>query len=157
MIDEEYIRLKREEVNNGHKLGHAEGLCLLQMLESEIKPTVERRIKVDEISGALYVDGKKIARGIPFRMSMILKCLAERSPRFQNRDQLIDYAYGEHFALEDRSVDGHMKHLRRILPEDSPVHIVTRYGIGYALLFKDDSDVTPQRLYSAVLKSPLLR
>ena len=49
------------------------------------------------------------------------------------RDQLIDAAYGEHVYVDDRTIDSHIKRLRKKFKEvDSEfTQIETLYGIGY--------------------------
>jgi two-component system response regulator ChvI len=51
----------------------------------------------------------------------------------KNRDQLMDSAYGESIFLDDRTIDSHIKRLRRKLRAYDPDfdQIETLYGIGY--------------------------
>ena len=44
---------------------------------------------------------------------LILKSLAQRPGHVKNRDQLIDAAYGEHIYVDDRTIDSHIKRLRK--------------------------------------------
>ena len=64
---------------------------------------------------------------------LILQALASRPGMVKNRDQLMDAAYGESIFLDDRTIDSHIKRLRRkIRSHDSEFdHIETLYGIGY--------------------------
>ena len=64
---------------------------------------------------------------------LILKSLAIRPGHVKNRDQLIDSAYGEHIYVDDRTIDSHIKRLRRKFREidDSFEQIETLYGVGY--------------------------
>ena len=64
---------------------------------------------------------------------LILQALAARPGLVKNRDQLMDAAYGESVFLDDRTIDSHIKRLRRkIKAQDSSFdHIETLYGIGY--------------------------
>ncbi|CAA7617576.1 response regulator transcription factor [Magnetospirillum sp. UT-4] len=64
---------------------------------------------------------------------LILKSLASRPGHVKNRDQLIDAAYGEHIYVDDRTIDSHIKRLRKKFREvdDSFGHIETLYGVGY--------------------------
>ncbi|MEC8108844.1 MAG: response regulator transcription factor [Pseudomonadota bacterium] len=64
---------------------------------------------------------------------LILQALAARPGMVKNRDQLMDAAYGESIFLDDRTIDSHIKRLRRKLREHDPEfdHIETLYGIGY--------------------------
>jgi len=64
---------------------------------------------------------------------LILKALAVRPGHVKNRDQLMDAAYGEHIYVDDRTVDSHIKRIRKKFKavNDDFDHIETLYGIGY--------------------------
>ena len=64
---------------------------------------------------------------------LILKSLAHRPGHVKNRDQLMDAAYGEHIYVDDRTIDSHIKRVRRKFRDvDSEFEqIETLYGIGY--------------------------
>ncbi len=64
---------------------------------------------------------------------LLLQALATRPGHVKNRDQLIDAAYGEHIYVDDRTIDSHIKRLRRKFKEMDPefVQIETLYGVGY--------------------------
>jgi two-component system, OmpR family, response regulator ChvI len=68
---------------------------------------------------------------------MIVKALAQNPGHIKSRDQLMDFAYGESVYVDDRTVDSHIKRIRRKFKDaDSDFdHIETVYGIGYR--FKD--------------------
>ncbi|WP_076401834.1 response regulator transcription factor [Insolitispirillum peregrinum] len=64
---------------------------------------------------------------------LILQALAQRPGHVKNRDQLIDAAYGEHIYVDDRTIDSHIKRLRKKFREtdDDFAQIETLYGVGY--------------------------
>ncbi len=64
---------------------------------------------------------------------LLVEALARRPGLVKNRDQLIDAAYGENIYVEDRTIDSHIKRLRRKFKEiDSDFsEIETLYGVGY--------------------------
>jgi two-component system response regulator ChvI len=64
---------------------------------------------------------------------LILKSLAQRPGHVKNRDQLMDAAYGEHIYVDDRTIDSHIKRLRKKFKAvDSQFgQIETLYGVGY--------------------------
>jgi two-component system response regulator ChvI len=64
---------------------------------------------------------------------LILKSLAQRPGHVKNRDQLMDAAYGEHIYVDDRTIDSHIKRLRKKFKAvDSEFgQIETLYGVGY--------------------------
>jgi two-component system response regulator ChvI len=64
---------------------------------------------------------------------LIVKVLAARPGLVKSRDQLMDAAYGEHIYVDDRTIDSHIKRLRKKFKavDDDFDHIETLYGIGY--------------------------
>ncbi|MDD9876541.1 MAG: response regulator transcription factor [Magnetovibrio sp.] len=64
---------------------------------------------------------------------LIVESLARRPGHVKNRDQLIDAAYGEHIYVDDRTIDSHIKRLRRKFKDvdDDFAEIETLYGVGY--------------------------
>ena len=64
---------------------------------------------------------------------LILKSLAHRPGHVKNRDQLMDAAYGEHIYVDDRTIDSHIKRLRKKFKavDTDFAQIETLYGVGY--------------------------
>jgi len=64
---------------------------------------------------------------------LLVEALARRPGHVKSRDQLIDAAYGEHIYVDDRTIDSHIKRLRRKFKKmDSDfAQIETLYGVGY--------------------------
>jgi len=64
---------------------------------------------------------------------LLVKCLAKKPGHVKSRDQLIDFAYGESIYVDDRTVDSHIKRIRKKFKkrDDSFSNIETVYGIGY--------------------------
>jgi two-component system, OmpR family, response regulator ChvI len=64
---------------------------------------------------------------------LILKSLAHRPGHVKNRDQLMDAAYGEHIYVDDRTIDSHIKRLRKKFKtvDSDFAQIETLYGVGY--------------------------
>jgi len=64
---------------------------------------------------------------------LILKALAQRPGHVKNRDQLMDAAYGESIYVDDRTIDSHIKRLRKKFKavDDDFDAIETLYGVGY--------------------------
>ncbi len=64
----------------------------------------------------------------------ILRTLANSPRRIFSRDEIIDRLRGPGFALTDRTVDSHVRNLRRKFAEAGGSDIVeTRAGVGYRL------------------------
>lgn len=64
---------------------------------------------------------------------LLLQTLALRPGHVKSRDQLMDAAYGDSVFLEDRTIDSHIKRIRRKFRahDKSFDRIETLYGIGY--------------------------
>lgn len=64
---------------------------------------------------------------------LLVKTLAQRLGHVKSRDQLMDAAYGESVYVDDRTIDSHIKRLRKKFRKiDSEFEqIETLYGVGY--------------------------
>jgi len=64
---------------------------------------------------------------------LLVKALAQRPGHVKSRDQLMDAAYGESIYVDDRTIDSHIKRLRKKFKEtdDAFQQIETLYGVGY--------------------------
>jgi len=64
---------------------------------------------------------------------LLVKALAMRPGMVKTRDQLIDGAYGENIYVDDRTIDSHIKRVRKKFRQvdDSFNQFETLYGIGY--------------------------
>jgi two-component system response regulator ChvI len=92
------------------------------------------------VRGALELDPSRHVctwRGAPVNLTvtefLIVKSLATRPGHVKSRDQLMDAAYGEHIYVDDRTIDSHIKRLRKKFKavDNAFAHIETLYGIGY--------------------------
>jgi two-component system, OmpR family, response regulator BaeR len=59
--------------------------------------------------------------------------LAGQPGRVHSRQQLIEGAYRDHHAVSDRTVDSHIKNLRRKLAALGADPIASVYGVDYRL------------------------
>jgi two-component system response regulator ChvI len=64
---------------------------------------------------------------------LLVKALAQRPGHVKNRDQLMDAAYGESIYVDDRTIDSHIKRLRKKFKDIDAdfTQIETLYGVGY--------------------------
>ena len=64
---------------------------------------------------------------------LLLQNLAQRPGYVKSRDQLMDVAYDEQVYVDDRTIDSHIKRLRKKIRSTDPNFkaIETIYGIGY--------------------------
>jgi len=65
----------------------------------------------------------------------LLSILYQGQGRIYSRDQLMDHIYRDHRVVSDRTIDSHIKKLRKriaqVLPDEEIIHSV--YGVGYKL------------------------
>lgn len=64
---------------------------------------------------------------------LLVKALAQRVGHVKSRDQLMDAAYGESIYVDDRTIDSHIKRMRKKfrVVDNEFGQIETLYGVGY--------------------------
>ena len=64
---------------------------------------------------------------------LLIQAISKHPGHVKSRDQLIDAAYGEHIYVDDRTIDSHIKRLRKKFREvdEEFSEIETLYGVGY--------------------------
>jgi DNA-binding response OmpR family regulator len=78
--------------------------------------------------------------GVPVSMTpreyRLLRVLAANPGRVFSRDELISHALGEDFSGFDRTIDAHVKNLRKKIETDHrrPRYILTVHGLGYRFI-----------------------
>ena len=108
------------------------------------RSSIDRVNKIDEsdliISGNLILDNSRHQctwKGEPVDLTvtefLLIGSLASRPGFVKNRDQLMDAAYGENIYVDDRTIDSHIKRLRKKFKSVDPgfSNIETLYGVGY--------------------------
>ena len=108
------------------------------------RSSIDRGNKIDEsdliIRGNLILDNSRHQctwRGEPVDLTvtefLLIGSLASRPGFVKNRDQLMDAAYGENIYVDDRTIDSHIKRLRKKFKSVDPgfSNIETLYGVGY--------------------------
>ena len=67
---------------------------------------------------------------------LLLQALANRPGVVKSRDQLMDVAYDDQVYVDDRTIDSHIKRLRKKLRKNDEAFssIETLYGIGYRFI-----------------------
>ncbi|WP_341315991.1 response regulator [Paraburkholderia sp. IMGN_8] len=96
-------------------------------------PQAPRGLEVDEQFHLALLDGKEL-KLTPLELRLL--ALLMKSPgRIFSRDYLLSHLYADHRVVTDRTVDSHIKNLRRKLqgarPDSEPIASV--YGVGYRL------------------------
>lgn len=108
----------------------------------ELQEKVQSKSSADEkvVRGDMVLDDARHLctwRNRPVNLTvteyLLLKALASRPGHVKNRDQLIDQAYGENIYVDDRTIDSHIKRIRKKFKalDDEFDRIETLYGIGY--------------------------
>jgi len=106
--------------------------------ESEEDHILERgRLSMDPLRHACTWDGKNVT--LTVTEFLILQALAQRPGFVKSRDNLMDAAYDDQVYVDDRTIDSHIKRLRRKfkLADKEFDAIETLYGVGYR--FRDES------------------
>ncbi|MFZ1989105.1 MAG: response regulator transcription factor [Alphaproteobacteria bacterium] len=112
--------------------------AVLRRGEQPTEPIAEE-MKVME-RGHLTLDPQRHActwKGQPVTLTvtefLILQALAQRPGYVKSRDALMDAAYNDQVYVDDRTIDSHIKRLRKKFKEvdDDFQAIETLYGVGY--------------------------
>jgi two-component system, OmpR family, response regulator ChvI len=116
--------LRRQEIERG---GAAEANA-----EMEELPALERgRLFMDPARHKVRWDGTDVS--LTVTEFMILEALALRPGVVKTRNQLLDVAYSDDTYVDDRTIDSHIKRIRRKFRGiDSQFEAIeTLYGVGY--------------------------
>jgi two-component system, OmpR family, response regulator ChvI len=92
---------------------------------------VRGRLAMDPARHKVIWDGKEVV--LTVTEFLILETLAQRPGVVKNRNQLLDTAYHEDVYVDDRTIDSHIKRIRRKFRVVDPEFdgIETLYGVGY--------------------------
>ena len=103
--------------------------------ETEATPAIEKidrgRLSMDPARHRVQWDGKDVT--LTVTEFLILEALAQRPGFVKTRNQLMDAAYQEDVYVDDRTIDSHIKRLRRkFRAVDTTFDAIdTLYGVGY--------------------------
>jgi two-component system response regulator ChvI len=100
--------------------------------EGEEAPSLERgQLVMDQERHACTWGGKPVV--LTVTEFLILHSLAQRPGVVKSRDALMDAAYDEQVYVDDRTIDSHIKRLRKKFKavDDDFDMIETLYGVGY--------------------------
>ncbi|MGO9659380.1 MAG: response regulator transcription factor [Acidimicrobiales bacterium] len=87
------------------------------------------RVEVDVLRREARIDGEPVA--LASKEFQLLQFLAERPGRALSRQQLLDGVWGSGWYGDDRTVDAHVRQLRKKLGDALPLSTV--WGMGYRL------------------------
>ncbi|MDE2181757.1 MAG: response regulator transcription factor [Alphaproteobacteria bacterium] len=114
--------------------------AVLRRADSRKVPAGPEAKKEALVRGKLALDPQRHEctwDGRPVRLTvtefLILQCLAQRPGFVKSRDSLMDAAYDDQVYVDDRTIDSHIKRLRKKFKQvdDSFEAIETLYGVGY--------------------------
>ncbi len=103
-----------------------------QAADEPVPEILERgRLEMDPARHIVKWNGKNVT--LTVTEFLILEALAHRPGVVKNRNQLMDIAYQDDVYVDDRTIDSHIKRLRRKFREVDPEFnaIDTLYGAGY--------------------------
>jgi len=150
-----FLTSKDEEVDEllGLKLGADDfikksGGFSIKVLIERIRVQLRKKINIDDDSknlithGKLKLDpsqlecewnGKPLPEKLTTTEFLIVKELAKRPGIIKERAQLMDIAYKDNNEIEDRTIDSHVKRIRKKFKQvdENFSAIETRYGSGY--------------------------
>lgn len=113
-----------EAVQKYNRKGSSEG-------EDEDGVLIRGRLKLDPLRHVCEWDSKDVK--LTVTEFLILEALGHRPGHVKSRDQLMDIAYNDDVYVDDRTIDSHIKRLRKKFRKvDSEFDgIETLYGVGY--------------------------
>lgn len=153
-----FVTSREEEFDRvlGLEIGADDYLCKpfsMRELMARVKVLLRRaglsrpRASTDDgedmlVAGPLVLDGLRLSatwhgRPVPLTVTefLLLQSLATRPGVVRSRDQLMDAAYPDRVSVSDRTIDSHVKRIRRKVAavDDHADLIEAVYGAGYRL------------------------
>lgn len=97
----------------------------------ETKIMVRGNLEMDPLRHSVKWKGDEVS--LTVTEFLLLQALAQRPGFVKSRDQLMDVAYDDQVYVDDRTIDSHIKRLRKKMRmvDDEFSSIETLYGIGY--------------------------
>lgn len=113
--------LRRQEAVEGNIVADSE----------ETKLMVRGELSMDPLRHLVSWKGRDVS--LTVTEFLLLQALVQRPGFVKSRDQLMDVAYDEQVYVDDRTIDSHIKRLRKKMRtvDDEFNAIETLYGIGY--------------------------
>ena len=104
----------------------------VEVASSEETKMIDRgHLKMDPLRHSVSWKGREVS--LTVTEFLLLQALAQRPGFVKSRDQLMDVAYDDQVYVDDRTIDSHIKRLRKKMRsvDDDFSAIETLYGIGY--------------------------
>ena len=114
--------LRRQDALNGVEV---------ETVEEDNKVMVRGQLTMDPLRHAVKWKDRDVS--LTVTEFLLLQALAQRPGFVKSRDQLMDVAYDDQVYVDDRTIDSHIKRLRKKMRQvdDEFSAIETLYGIGY--------------------------
>ncbi|MBO9436031.1 response regulator transcription factor [Ruegeria sp. R13_0] len=114
--------LRRQEATEGDSTAVSTG---------DAKVMERGELRMDPLRHAVTWKGNDVS--LTVTEFLLLQALAQRPGFVKSRDQLMDVAYDDQVYVDDRTIDSHIKRLRKKMRAADPEFsaIETLYGIGY--------------------------
>ena len=118
LIERIRVQLRKKNINN---------------VEDNKNIIVHGKLKLDPSQLECEWDGKQLPDKLTTTEFLIVRELAKRPGIIKERSQLMDIAYREDTDIEDRTIDSHVKRIRKKFKkiDTNFSAIETRYGSGY--------------------------
>ena len=118
LIERIRVQLRKKNINN---------------IEDTKNIIVHGKLKLDPSQLECEWDGKQLPDKLTTTEFIIVRELAKRPGIIKERSQLMDIAYREDTDIEDRTIDSHVKRIRKKFKKiDANFSAIeTRYGSGY--------------------------
>lgn len=115
--------LRRQELERGE--------AAASLGEPEPSPLERGRLTMDPARHKVRWNGADVS--LTVTEFLILEALAQRPGVVKTRNQLLDVAYNDDVYVDDRTIDSHIKRIRRKFRAADPQFdaIETLYGVGY--------------------------
>ena len=121
LVDRIRALLRRQDAISGEIIEETE----------ETKIMIRGELTMDPLRHAVKWKGNDVS--LTVTEFLLLQALAQRPGFVKSRDQLMDVAYDDQVYVDDRTIDSHIKRLRKKMrtADDEFSAIETLYGIGY--------------------------
>ena len=118
LVERIRVQLRKKNINN---------------IEDTKNIIAHGKLKLDPSQLECEWNGKQLPDKLTTTEFLIVKELAKRPGIIKERSQLMDIAYREDTDIEDRTIDSHVKRIRKKFKkvDNSFSAIETRYGSGY--------------------------
>jgi len=107
-------------------------------IEREPPRLIARELMLDLKAHQAFVNGRPVS--LTPREFRLMETFMKFPERTFTREELVERVFDHSYDGFDRTVDVHIKNLRRKIEPDrlAPIYIVTVYGVGYKLSLRDE-------------------